>query len=76
MSVGVSPLVNPETNELTKNESEQAEVLAYYFTSVFTKEPDGDIPMLQNKEVTSYLDETFITEDEVLKKINKLNPSK
>ena len=45
-SVGVSPLIKPGTDELTQSGKEQVEVLAEYFTSVFTKEPGDNIPTL------------------------------
>ena len=32
------------TDDLTKSDLEKAQVLVDYFSSVFTREPDGDIP--------------------------------
>lgn len=78
---GVSNLVVPGPTEdgqekETSNDDEKCEVLLEYFSSVFTKEPPGEIPKLPPKKVLSYLNHLIITEDMIIKKIEKLNISK
>ena len=41
---------NPNSR-LTTNDKEKAEVLANFFCKVFTKEPDGDVPQLNQKPI-------------------------
>ena len=62
-------------NTLTSKDIEKAEILANFFTSVFTKEKLGDIPTMQNKTVNDELKQ-FTTKQEVRKKLMKLNPAK
>ena len=45
MKVGVAQLENDSGN-LTETDEEAAEVLSSFFQSVFTKEPDGEAPLL------------------------------
>ena len=68
---------NNDDDDLTSNDHEKAEVLLNFFSSVFTQEPDGDIPDLEHKpHVDHTLEEIEIDEDLVKKKLNALNPSK
>ena len=60
-------------NTLTSKDNEKAEILANFFTSVFTEEKLGDIPTIQNKIVHKDLKQFTI---EVRKKLMKLNPAK
>ena len=73
----ISPLNNRNTGKLTVNEKEQADVLAQQFASVMIVEPDEEIPKLPTRDLkTSPLHDINITEEMVLKKINKLNTTK
>ena len=73
----ISPLVDKKTGKLTTNEKEQADVLAQQFASVMVEEPEGEIPRLPNKELkTPPLSSICVTEEMVLKKLNKLDPTK
>ena len=63
-------------NTLTSKGNEKAEILANFFTSVFTKEKLGDIPTMQNKIVHEDLKQFTIEQEEVRKKLMKLNPAK
>ena len=73
----ISPLKNQKTSKLTKNEKEQAEVLASQFASVMVDEPDGDIPRLPPKHLqTPPLENITVTLEMVIKKLNNLNTTK
>ena len=73
----ISPLKNKQTAKLTNNEKEQAEVLAAQFASVMVDEPEGDIPRLPHKQLTTPpLDTIHVTPEMVLKKLNTLDVTK
>ena len=55
---------------------DKAEVLAEFFSSVFTKEPEGEIPNLQPKETKFRCAKHQIEEKEVLKLLLDINPNK
>ena len=61
---------------LTSKDNEKTEILANFFTSVFAKEKLGDIPTMQNKIVHEDLKQFTIEQEEVRKKLMKLNPAK
>ena len=61
---------------VTTNDYEKAEMLQAHFTSVFTHEPDGEIPLAPDHIVSSLLEDLVITEDMILKKLLHLNISK
>ena len=63
-------------NTLTSKGKEKAEILANFFTSVFTKEKFGDNPTMQNKTVNEELKQFTIKQEDVRKKLLKLNPAK
>ena len=52
----------------------KTQIFADYFSSVFTKEPEGNIPMLHNKLSQQMLDLEVRNED--IKQIKKLTPNK
>ena len=60
---------------LTENNLEKADVLKTFFTSVFTKEPDGPLPHLQ-KKTDLILDNITITQDQMFRKLSSLKTSK
>ena len=73
----ISHLKNKKTAKLTNNEKEQAEVLAAQFASVMVDEPEGDIPRLPQKHLTTPpLDTIHVTPEMVLKKLNNLDVTK
>ena len=72
---GTADLETPN-NTLTSKDKEKAEILANFFTSVFTKEKLGDIPTMQNKIVYEDLKQFTMEQEEVRKKLMKLNPAK
>ena len=61
---------------LTKTDSEKAEVLSEFFTSVFVKEPEGDIPQLEPRRIRHCMTKLNISEKDIKKKLDKLNTSK
>jgi hypothetical protein len=75
---GISELKTNTENgkKITENDRDKAEVLAEFFSSVFTKEPEGEIPNLQPKETTFRGTEHQIEEKEVLKLLLDINPNK
>ena len=76
---GIADLVMKTTGieeVLTNSDKEKAEVLSEFFSSVYTKEPDADIPTLEEKHVDRPMDEISITTEEVLKKLQKLKIDK
>ena len=57
---------------LTTTEQEKAQVLAEFFSSVFTREPDTEIPTLPIKIFRQSLTSLDITEERVKKKLQKI----
>ena len=57
---------------LTKTDDEKADVFLNYFGSVFTLEPDSEIPQFEDRHYKEILENIDMTEDMVLKKFKKL----
>ena len=75
---GISELKYTHNGEITstKNDQEKANVLANFFTSVFTNEPQGEIPTLQMRNPRyPYIEKNF-EEKDVKKLLEELNPNK
>ena len=74
---GVAPLLsNPEDQStLTFEDSKKADILERQFSSVFTVEPDGDIPILPD-HTGAVIEGLQTNTEEVLKRLKELNPSK
>lgn len=66
---------NSDKTELTENESEIANVLGDFFSSVFTVEPDDDLPSINKKDVPT-INNIEISIDTVRKKLEELDISK
>ena len=60
----------------TTNDNEKADMLLDHFSSVFTNEPDEEIPVAADHLVNSSLGDLVITEDMIQKKLLHLNNSK
>ncbi len=60
----------------TSNCKQKANLLADFYSSVFTVEPDGDVPTIPNKQCDVDMPPLTITEDMVEKKLAELNPNK
>ena len=75
---GISELKTNTENgvKIIEIDRDKAEVLAEFFSSVFTKEPEGEIPNLQPKETKFRCAEHQIEEKEVLKFLLDINPNK
>lgn len=69
---------NPESNEssFTTSDGEKAEVFLNYFSSVFTNEPDDDMPYFEKREYKEVLENINITEDMILKKLKDIKINK
>ena len=68
--------VAPDNDELTTNDTEKAELLQKYFSSVFTREPPEDIPTVTEHNVQSQLNCLTVSEKQVFDKLSKLDISK
>ena len=64
-----------DPNNMAKTDKEKADRLAEFFSSVMTHETDGVWDLANKPEIKHEL-EIEITEAKVMKKLNKLNPSK
>ena len=63
-------------DDMTSNDKEKAEVLLDYFSSVFTQEPVGEVPTMEQVDTDTTLDDIDFTEDTVKKKLKQLKPNK
>jgi hypothetical protein len=62
--------------KLTTSDNQKAEVLINYFSSVFTQEPEDNIPTLEDRPVDGLLGVLTISEKSVCEKLSGLNTSK
>ena len=60
----------------TKEDKDKAEVLAEFFRSVFTTEPNEGIPILNPRDITFKCDDIKIKEKEVFDLLLNVNPNK
>ena len=60
----------------TTNDTDKANVLQTFFSSVFTEELPGDMPYFEKREFSEKLENLNITPDIVLKKLKKLKVNK
>ena len=77
--VGVSELnTDPAdpTSKLTTSDKEKAEVLGQFFSSVFTTEPDGDIPQIPTTNLSNEMEVLVIREENVKEILSGLNSGK
>ena len=60
----------------TKGDKDKAEALAEFFSSVFTIEPNGGIPILNHKDIIFKCEDIKIKKKEVLDLLLNVNPNK
>ena len=65
-----------ESSPLTSDDREKAEILSNFYQSVFTIEPDGEIPLLPDKELLYDMPALEISESKIEKILKKLKPDK
>ena len=76
---GIPDLEKAETRDkptFTKIDDEKADVFLNYFGSVFTLEPDSEMPNFEERNYKEILENIDLTEDMVLKKLKKLKINK
>ena len=71
----VSNLEIPGSNKNTENDKEKAQVLADFFDSVFTREPEGVLPEFPTK-TDEEMHAVIVKQETVRKKLENLNPNK
>ena len=74
---GVAPLPSNinDKNSLKFDDEEKANILQNQFSSVFTHEPEGDIPRIANRTDSS-ISGLYVTEEIVLNELTNLNVNK
>ena len=75
MKQEVADFEDPQSGEIVTSDVEKANILADYFTSVFTKEPPGNIPTITQRS-NELIDTVKIDEERVYKKLQKLKIDK
>ena len=76
---GIPDLEKAETGDkptFTKTDDEKADVFLNYFGSVFTLEPDSEMPHFEERNYKGILENIDLTEDMVLKKLKELKVNK
>ena len=75
---GITELQFSETDTTkgtTKNDKDKAEVLSKFFSSVFTEEPDGEVPSMEPKTEES-LENVVVTAEDIAKRLKNTNIDK
>ena len=75
----IPDLYNEDDNHskgLATDDKEKADILAEFYSSVFTKEPPGPIPEPKKQYLNSELRDTVFAEDRIKKKLMTLKTSK
>ena len=65
-----------DTEEVTSNDSQKAEILNAYFSSVFVKEDNTDFDHLKICSNTTPMEELIIDVEDILKRLNTINVNK
>ena len=76
---GIGELLTDPSNSdsiKTDNDTEKAQILANFFESVFTREPEGEVPVLPAKQVLFPMNNLEISPDDVQKILSKLKVDK
>jgi hypothetical protein len=56
---------DPNTRK-TDDDGEKAEILASFFSSVFTQEPDGQLPEFRDRSIMESMEELYITTEDIM----------
>ena len=62
--------------KVTENSQEKANVLNSFFTSVFTDEPEGNVPNFKCTKNVECISEVNVSEEMMFKALKKINPNK
>lgn len=76
---GIGDLCTDPTNQKspqTDDDTEKANILGNYFSSVFTKEPDNEIPTLEKRKTLHKWEKMQSSESKVIKALEALKPDK
>ncbi len=76
---GIADLHLDPTNEnspTTDNDKTKAQILADFYSTVFTKEPAGPVPELDDINILHEMCQLSVTEEEIEKVLLKLKPNK
>jgi hypothetical protein len=68
--------MNAEMNKKTSSNEEKAETLGSFFASVFTREPEGELPEPEEKVFTSPAVSVSVRANDIEKKLKSLDPNK
>jgi hypothetical protein len=76
---GIAELKYKDDNgesKTTNGDKEMSEVLVNFFSSVFTKEPDGEKPPFNQVHIEKQFEDRWFEENEIRKLLDEINPSK
>ena len=67
---------NDKKSRKTDNDGEKAEILALFFSSVFTKEPQGELPEFKDRDLTDRMSELYISTEDIEKVLRRVKVDK
>ncbi|RUS84500.1 hypothetical protein EGW08_007739 [Elysia chlorotica] len=72
---GIADLIRDD-GSVAETDKEKAEVLNEFFCSVFTREDTTEIPEFRERDIKHKQQDMYVTEEDVIKKLNRLDPNK